>query len=324
MSLLRIAYSTDYHYTEEANAEVGLDSPWFRIYSTASSRTREFFRLTKPFNPDIYLFDGDLINSGAADPPAQMTQFKADVDAEGIDLSNNGYFLCGNHDYVAYGNDVDEFFSGSTGIGTNYRAAGAGWWPNAMTNQCAWYDDVGGFRLIGLATAINAGGNFDDEAYGSAIGDNQRDWLNEGGGPLDTSNPIVVFSHAHLTVTTGRAFAYNNEDDGTILTGLRADFTTAGVKAVICGHYHKGLIEVTGANYEIINNVRYYGLRGSVIGRHLTDISNFFYVIDIDSTLGVTVVRYFRYTVSTRGRTDPYNIGKLLGKTVRGRGRYSR
>lgn len=303
---IRVAVIGDIHYGA-TDRQVTVDKPFRQIGSTASTRCRQFLNTAKRYQPDAYVFLGDLVDGvTAADPAAQITIFKADVAACGLTTIANTkfFFVSGNHEGFAWGSydtGPHDFF---TEIGTAHHGMGPAWWFGAA-NKTAWFKDVGGFRLMGLATSLDptAGGNFEDAAYGSGA-TNQQEWMNTN---LNTVLPVIVFSHAHLTTASGVAYAYDSDETGNAKARTEIE-ANGNVIAVFSGHYHKGLKWKTRNMVHVVNGIPYYGLRGSLLGDHLADFtSNTFYIFDIRTT-GAVKCREFQMIKNRFGRYR-YSIG---------------
>lgn len=320
---MKLAVITDPHYSDTATPGGGqsMDLPFKRVLSSASARVREFFAVTKRYNPDKYLFLGDLLDIGYTDEAAVAAIHKADVVASGVNYGDSGdiLYICG---------DVDVAFLAPQGF---YREAsiitlqpsltsGNWWYGSGELQRCAWFTDAGGFRIVGLAfTSATA---FDDSKWGSALGDNQLDWLGEAGGPLDTVNPVIMLSHSHLTTALSGIYPNAYMNNATLVAAIQTLLEAQGnVKAVLTGHYHKGTKVVQGSMVDIVNGIPYYGLRGSVLGRHTEDYtSNAFYLFDIDATKGVQRITQFVRDQFGRIRTS---IGTFSSDKQFGRDRYS-
>ena len=71
------------------------------------------------------------------------------------------------------------------------------------------------------------------------------------------------------------------------------------------------------------DQVNYYGFRGSVLARSATDLrGNTFFIIDVDTVLGVTSVRTFKYSNTSRDRYNPLDLDHIMGTHNRSRSRY--
>lgn len=319
---MRLAIITDTHIGL-TTSNIGPDAPYYRIGPTAITRIAQFLRICKNLNIDNWVHLGDLINTGGSGTD-RIDLFKAEVDSAGLQPTFNadGYYAFGNHEQSSFvGDDAAEEFW--TAIGVTYHGiapTATKFWINAA-GQAAWHMDKDNFRLVGLATGLTGGGNFDDGAYGSVATDNQDDWVNEVGGPLDTALPIIVFTHAQMTTINNIGAEEWDNGDETAHAVLRTAFENKGsIKAVFAGHHHRGTTFNIPLLADVVNGIPYFGLVGSIRGRNTSDITaNAFYIFDITSA-GVQAIWTFQRDLFGRQRNS---MGVIPDDKAFGRDRYT-
>lgn len=296
------------------------DAPFYRIGPTAERRLIQFLRVCKRYKPNAWSLLGDNIHSVADDPDIRVTAIKDTLLSEGLSTVFNvdGFWIAGNHEFGNYDNHLGSPADHGTilhdfwaDVSLAYHGVtGTHFWPDS-TEKAGWWEDHDGFRLVGLATGESAA-NWDDGSFGCDAGNNQLDWLRSSAGadptdgPLDTTNPIIIFAHPWLTSTyVGAESTAVSQVTDANLALVRAEFesppNTGNVITVFSVHHHEGGVAYPERGIaEIINGIPYFGLEGSIKGRHAyDDASNHFYIFDFETDGKIS---YKKFGVADMGR----------------------
>ena len=148
------------------------------------------------------------------------------------------------------------------------------------------------------------------------------------------TKPVIVFCHNHLSDTDGvstiSAPVLSGTPDNTN-TNLQTILSNIGQKVTcFCGHYHR-VAPNTNIDWEKDtitagggSAVDYYNLKGSVLGQSPSDMrGNTFFIVDVDTALGVTNLRCFKYFDTLRDRYNSLDLDHVMGTHQRGgRSRY--
>ena len=350
MASERWAFLMDLHATtsgtDGGHAAVQ-DGSDVRIFSNWSARLNEFGVTAEKYNCDHVVLLGDILDNGDAAQTTVLASVCNEIEAlvsSGVQI----HMVPGNHDCIRTGAlmQLGEFQSAvETEIsGTKLPGiTGSTKWPGVPVPGKHYVSYVSeglgantNFTTIHLWGSSAGGWDAADPAnfaYVTGEGDivrpqgdpkNQLDWL------ADTAlagiaKPVVVLCHESLAHRDGAA-TLSEIVVTTVQTTLAGVVTGGQPVNVFGGHYHRVFPTGSGHTWrkDTISGVNYYGLRGSVLGKHKHDMrGNTFYIVDIDTVAGVTNIKTFQYSNSIRDRYDPYDIDNVLKKGIRGRERVS-
>lgn len=316
-------------------------SDW-RVFSNWSDRVSEACKVGVLHKADFFVLLGDSIDSDDSDPVTTWATVINQVEAEYCVPAGGAVIpVFGNHEYAHASMEVSDWYgTWKAELGVGCKAGSDTTWPKLalgnMVTSARWAST--NFHLItvwgaGLEETIwdNTGVAFEGANTNAAA---QLDWL-ENTALGGITKPVIVFSHQHLSdsdglVSTPAAILSGTPDNGN--TPLQTILSDCGQK-VTCfsGHYHrvapadekiweKDTINLTANGGSVVD---YYNLRGSILGNHASDMrGNTFFLVDIDTVVGVTSIRPFRYSDSSRDRYNSNDLDDVMGTQLRGRERY--
>lgn len=338
MTLERYAFLYDLHASDSVSdgGQLAAQDGWkVRVFSNWSQRLTEFTMKCVEYDVDRIVLGGDIVHATDAAPTttlaAILDQIESEVSARYV------HAVVGNHECIPDGSlmTLAEF------QGTVETALGAGYdpqitvdtkWPGTIVvkNYVSYVVESTNFTIIHLWGAAGGTGNvtvegnwntadpanFAYEGGASKIvrpnGDpkNQLDWLADTA-LAGVAKPVLIFCHEHLADSDGSAAI-----DSTVVGLVRAILEAVVVagQPVYCfsGHYHRVKPNaIIDWELDIINGVKYYNFGGSVLAQDKFDMKgNLFFIVDIDTVIGVTAVRTFKYYKDSRGRYISYDISQ--------------
>jgi hypothetical protein len=262
---------TDPHYILDSEHASIPDAVWktgfsfcqneFRRYSTAEARITAAFDLAESKGLNLIVCPGDLIEGfavGGGDSEARLQGIVNIIDAHSYIIGGGAWYnALGNHETAAFSLDLTVY----GGVINNSS------YTNAYTSGSvdrAFSFDKDGIHYIVLDT--NNAGSLGE-------GNDDTNWLIA---DLAASKlPKILFSHKHLSeiyFSCGSDYVNITNASG-IRSILEAD---GNVQAVFSGHYHT-------ASYspQIINDIWYVGLRGSVLSTSTDDTTNAYYHVKV-------------------------------------------
>lgn len=290
---VRFGFITDVHYASDTRtiALAPGGGSHLRRYNTADQRLQQSALAFKAENEirglDFWMSNGDEIDFSLGTPGVtplptiRVQDYITDSKLAGdilfymtqghhtqasfdpmADASRNGDFTWDDYYNILYhpvtGNHgaVENAFPGDIG----YPYSG-GWdgtsgdfhWPLSYTFTKKGIKFIVYTRYYGGIDRIAS--YYDDPSTGT-----HKDWLRE---QLNTSLPVVIFSHAHLWQDSSKtaissAFDISDWDTGAP-DGIQYILEDAGnVKAVFGGHWHDG-----NRNMEL-NGIKYFSMKGSI------------------------------------------------------------
>jgi len=254
---------TDVHYNNGTAQELWGSGPvldeQYRQYSTADDRLKEFLEEIETQSADFGIQLGDLVDDGTGN---RATDLAAAINRYDTDYSNSVWNVLGNHEASLYdgsgGNAFSDYWT-TMDTAANVGSRENEWDPDG-DGTAAYTFEEGGVRFVVL--------------YATGIGDAQSPgavdidtWLSTVA--LDTTNPVVVFTHGSL-VDTG--YEYGHVDNYATIRGLLE--TAGNVQLVVQGHFHRNQISDWVVPYQTINDILYFSCRGSVLGSDDGDSSD--------------------------------------------------
>lgn len=348
-AIVQVAILADLHASVSGSTDgarlAAQDGNYVRVFSNWSERLTEFTTAAKLYNADRMVLLGDIVHSLDDNQVATLGVVCNQIEAEAATVNIPIHIIPGNHDCLPTGIAMllHEFQGTIEGqiVSTNLPSVPAGSkWPNTpVAKKYVSYISNGvNFRYIhlwGAAGGADEGWDVVDPANYAyedtadkitrpvgAIA-NQINWLDNKA--LDAvATPMIIFCHESLAHRNGTATI-----DADILAQVQADLADEVVAGrpvnAFGGHYHR--VFPTGDDLhtlrkDTISGVNYYGLRGSVLAKNATDMrGNTFYIVDVDTVLGVTNVKTFQYSNAARDRYNPFDIDAISGTDTR-RDRY--
>lgn len=347
MASNRLLMIPDLHASDGADAPVSppiaiQDGYKKRIFSNWSTRLSEACKVGVKYGAEFAVLLGDNIDMGDSAPQTTWELVLNQLESEFlVPASAKLIPIVGNHEDASTMELSDFVVSYEAEVLSANRVSpvsGTGW-PGAVKNQkvSSFRADETNFHIITLwgAPSIETIWDNTNVVYeGENInGAAQLEWLEDDAlEAVAITKPVLVFCHNHLSDSDGQTTISDPVLSGTPDNGhnnIQTILSACAQKVTcFCGHFHrvepnanidreKDIITAGGGSA-----VDYYNLTASVLGRHAADTrGNTFFVIDVDTVLGVTDVKVFKYHNSSRDRYAPYDIGVETGGSV-GRGRY--
>lgn len=343
MAKLKLCIVADLHAGDTADGTTSppmkiQDGSKKRVFSNWSSRLSEACKIAVQHNADYFILLGDNIDSGDSDPVTTWASVCNQVEAEYAALTAGKIIaVYGNHEDSHASMEISDFIGTFVAeVDAAYRIASGNIsdaWPGtvkANENICHLIT-LTNFVIVvtwgagGRETIWDNTGVVYEGSYTNATA--QLDWL-KNTALAGVSKPVIVLCHEHLSDSDGQAtisaavLSGTPDNSHTNLQTILADVVTGGQPVTcFCGHYHRVNPNSGDIFWEkdTISGVNYYNLGPSVLGSFAKDMKgNTFFIIDIDTVLGVTAVKRFRHAKTARSRYEPYLI-----KPVRTRGRYN-
>ncbi len=339
MNFDRLAILADLHASASmADGETNetQDGSYVRILSNWSQRLTEFITAALLYKADRLVLLGDIVHATDSDQVTVLAAVCTQIATEIVGSSIIVHVLPGNHDCSHLGtvmllHEFQGAVEGNIGAGNRPTIPAASKWPGNPTQikYVSYISNGTNFRYVhcwgsaGGSTLAKKGWNTDDPAnyaYEDTVdeiirplGDpkNQMDWVDDQSFN-NNSKPYIVFCHEPLGHIDGSPKIH--ADIQAVVQGDLAAEVVAGYPvSVFDGHYHRVFPIGDGHTWrkDTINNVDYYTLRGSVLGKNAYDMQgNTFYIVDVDTVLGVTDAKIFEYNKDIRGRYVNYDISQ--------------
>ncbi len=286
---VKIGIIADVHYdnstppVEQYLFPAGSGDAQYRQTSTADARMAAAMTTFESEGCDFVVQIGDLINGMGSNngfATAALTTITS------IDIfSGVTWHVLGNHEaamaHAGTINITTEFWDDlDTQASAGDRTLGP--WQaayNGVTDDAAYYWEQNGIRFVVLEVTGSA-----NSIENSAA---QRTWLTDNA--LETTKPVIVFIHAGLIVNPIYSYANMSEANAATIRGL-LEATPGQVQAVFNGHFHRNTIGGYGSDAirTVVNDIQYFGLRGSVLGAAdgvssdtATAADGAYYIIDV-------------------------------------------
>ena len=275
----RFGLITDLHFGDTADG-AGIsqgDGGGERIYSTAAKRLAEFRKETLKRNVDFRISLGDAVDGGDSDyvttfgtTAAGFVKDFGDPTAEGIDH----WHAKGNHEDA---NMTTTEWKGAVAPTQNANSVSPDNLWSGSKVYSAYTFEIGGIRFVVVNS--QAGDDWDNDPGGA----DHLTWLEDS---LSQAIPNIVFVHQY--VRFDGSFGSLSEALCTAIQGVfathNATYANGQILAVLQSHRHTGYLQRSGQPI-IEAGIPHYGLRCSVLGRNISDLTaNAFYIFDVSTT----------------------------------------